>query len=203
MAGHMAEWIKKQLSNRYLRAVVISFSVGTLFAGICLGLKFFPLEIRGSLKDIFIYASMAVMLVSYLFCFLAFLILSFHESIYGREVKHDRRLWEGFGREGIVPSEQAYDPYLLDEKYKNPVPGFIIGLLSFIILPILVYCGCIGAYDLSIKQFAVLILIIYGLFSITVFFIRLSRRFRAFRVKINKNIQKEELYVQQNDTDFH
>lgn len=129
--------------------------------------------------------------------------MAFRQTIYGNKVEHNKAFWEDIDLgEKALPKEDVNNPYLLDVRHKKPVLIFVLGILTLVLSPVVLFNYIYGSEGV-IKQVLVLCVIIYFILACEVFCIRLLRRFRAFRVKINKNIRKEELYVQQDDSDFH
>lgn len=127
-------------------------------------------------------------MLSGILCHVFIIIMAIRKCIYGNKTNHDETYWKDFTTaKANMPINIVNEPYLLPIRYKNPVPGFVIGILVFVSIPSFAYSVYIDFSDFGLKQIVVLIPIIYAMIIVTVSIIRLFRRIRAFDVKINKN----------------
>ena len=118
-------------------------------------------------------------------------------SIYGNEVKHDKTYWRDSSTTGTIIPVVEKDPYLLEIRHNNPVPGFVISLLVFVSICTLTYSIYTNSSGLGLKDIAILMPIIYAMIIVIVSLIRLCRRISAFHVKKNRNFEKgNKLHVQ-------
>ena len=181
----MKKWIKKSLSNKYIRVSIINLLIMMLIAffGPVLLLLVGPGmsgDSLSALNDVIII----LITIPAIIGMGSLIIMGWRIITSGKEVKHDKKYWEDtLSVQENADYEKKNDPYLLKVRHNNPILTFGVGVCCFLLVPYLIYTHYFNYTFSKFAHIVIFLLIEYVLIVIMVIFIRTFRRLRAFRVK--------------------